>query len=226
MTPRSFRAFSDGVLESRLFARAELTYDPSKSDRLYDRLAADPDTRIPAKGYSVQKISFSVEVDAKGNLVQIRDARELHGKEALAHPGASARQSSPLIWDPSVLFVGHAAYMLGFKAKDEKPERTRQCWKNSVTATFWTKLKINHPEFSAVCRFLERWGPKDATKHSVLADATTGFGVFKVTDNQRYVHQVPEIRRWWGNSKPRQAIKRRKGSGSSRASHGPIARLT
>jgi len=122
----------------------------------------------------------------KGNLVQIRDARELHGKKLLPIQVLVPGQSKPLdlgsirafLWD-------NAAYMLGFKAKDEKPERTRQCWEEFRNRHLLDETEINHPEFSAVCRFLERWDPKDATKHSVLADATTGFGVFKVTDNQR-----------------------------------------
>src|SRR5690606_3774817 len=96
----------------------------------YDRLTADPKNPVPDFGFSVQQISFCVVLNADGTLSGIDDIRRPvtggNGKERVVSrrmivPGQSKPPGAGLnpcfLWD-------NAAYMLGYKPDDPKPERT------------------------------------------------------------------------------------------------------
>ena len=96
----------------------------------YDRLAADPSAEVAPFGFSRQKVSFCIVLKPDGAVVEIADAREAveRGKgtklvpRQLVVPGQSKPSGSGItpcfLWD-------NPAYLLGWKADDPKPERTR-----------------------------------------------------------------------------------------------------
>ncbi len=170
-------------------------------EKLYGRLAADPAYGIAEPGYSQQKISFVVLLRPDGTLHAIEDARIAEGKKKLAQPRTVPGQAKPsgqglnpcFLWDNS-------AYMLGYKAEDEKPERTAKAFEAFRQKHLDLAKDIGSPEFAAVAKFLSGWNPAGmpADIKAVLDDAAaTGFGVFKVHGFEGYVHEAQDVRAWW-----------------------------
>ena len=166
---------------------------------LYDRLKDDAAYHIPWYGYSLQKISFKVVLTSQGGLFEIQDARKpveggLRARQELV-PGKGKPSGSGLnpcfLWDNS-------GYMLGYKAADQNPERTRRSFSAFRSKHLALEAEIGSPAFSALCRFLKDWDPASAEEHAVLADAAiTGFGVFQIQGETRYLHHDPGVSRWW-----------------------------
>lgn len=91
----------------------------------YQRRAAEADSGIAPFGFSLEKLSFVLVIDAYGTLVQVEDIRASHGKKKTPAqfllPQAVKRSSgiaANLLWD-------NAEYVLGLVAKG-KPERVVQ----------------------------------------------------------------------------------------------------
>ncbi|QDU88410.1 CRISPR-associated protein (Cas_Csd1) [Pirellulimonas nuda] len=165
----------------------------------YERLAADPESDVAPYGYSRQQIAFVVVVNADGSLHEIQDARVEDGKGKLRNQslivlGNSKPTGSGInpcfLWD-------NTAYALGYKAKDEKPERTRKAFEAFRKRHLDAEAEVDDPEFGAVCRFLESWSPDGAESHPTLTDAPTGFGVFKLRGATHFVHEQASVKAWW-----------------------------
>lgn len=166
---------------------------------LYDRLADEDAYQLAPLGYSLQKITFKVVIAHDGALVGIEDTRAVSGSRRipvqLIVPGNNKPSGSGLnpcfLWDNS-------QYMLGVKQDDPKPDRTAVAFEAFRDRHLRAEAEIDAPEFSAVCRFLEAWNPEVGRDHPVLSDAgLTGFGVFQLVGQPRYVHGLAAIRSWW-----------------------------
>lgn len=170
---------------------------------LYDRLAADPESDIAPPGYSRQQVSFVVVLSPDGTLVDIVDNRRVvtdaKGKTKLVQsPMLVIGQSKPsgqginpcFLWD-------NAAYMLGWKADDPKPERTLECFAAFRDAHLARRSDIEDDGYAAVCRFLERWQPQAFEPTPEQAEALGSFGVFRIDGEQKYVHERPTIDAWY-----------------------------
>ncbi len=186
--------------------------------RLYDRLSDEVDDAgqplVAPAGYSEQKISFKVVLNPDGSLHAIEPVfveitreitkntkkgpvTEVKVDRRLAQlfvPGQSKSPGSGInpcfLWD-------NTAYMLGYKADDKKPERTRQTFDEFRKKHADLKDEIDDKAFDAVCLFLESWRPDDAGTYPALVEATTGFGVFQIRGERGYIHERPRIREWW-----------------------------
>jgi CRISPR-associated protein Csd1 len=91
----------------------------------YDRKASDPDSALAPAGFEWKEIPFVLELAPDGNLVQIVDTREPHGKRLIARrflvPQSVKKTSgvaANLLWET-------AEYVLGLDLK-KKPERAKQ----------------------------------------------------------------------------------------------------
>jgi CRISPR-associated protein Csd1 len=189
---------------------------------LYDRLKDDPAYEIAPPGYSLQKITFRVVLHADGRLFEIQDAR-LDGRarqlRVLGDTKPSGAGLNPcFLWD-------NTGYMLGYKPDDDKPERSRAAFEEFRQKHLAVEKAIATPEFSAVCRFLEAWSPEQAAKHPVLAEITTGFGVFQILGETAYVHQHPAVDAWWQNQRSTDDRVSPEGQCLLTGEWGPIARL-
>lgn len=171
-----------------------------KLNDYYERLATDPDQEIAPFGYSVQKMSFCAVVPLQGNSVQFRSlVSEVSNGRPISHSLVVPGQSKPsgsgvnpcFLWD-------NAAYMLGYRADDPKPERTRQTFEAFRDRHLSLESAIGDPHFSAVCRFLEWWQPERVAEHPELAEIAQSFGCFRIQGEIGYVHQRPAVREWWG----------------------------
>ncbi len=190
---------------------------------LYDRLKADPDYAIAAPGYSHQKVAFVVVLERDGRLVDIQDARQtINGKKmarrvlVLGGTKSSGSGINPcFLWDAP-------SYMLGFDEK--RPARAARAFYAFRERHLADEKNIDCPEFSAVCRFLESWEPGRCNEFPVLAEIGSGFGVFQIRGETRFVHQHPAIVSWWERNA---AVKDDgpKGQCLITGAHAPIARL-
>ncbi len=59
------------------------------------------------------------------------------------------------------------------------------------------KTAIDDPEYHAVCTFLAQWDPNTAAEHDTLTETSTGFGVFRIRGQTRYVHEREAVQGWW-----------------------------
>jgi len=175
--------------------------------QLYDRLADDPAYDIAQPGYSPQRISFRVLIHPDGTLFKIQDARI---KDEKGKPHAESqivigkgKSAGPGI-NPGFLWE-NTTYMLGYKQDDPKPARTQKSFEAFRDKHLALEQKINLPDFSSVCRFLESWSPEKSSEyaeaHSGINDLTTGFGIFQIHTPGKIkpVNEHPEILKWWEN---------------------------
>lgn len=166
--------------------------------QLYDRLEGDEGYDVAPPGHSYQKITFVVVIELDGTLVDIQDARiERDGNRVprrvlvLGQTKPSGPGCNPcFLWDST-------GYLLGWDARPERADRALKTASACVERHLSVQDAVDHPEFDAVCRFLERWDPARADDFPVLADLATGFGVFQIRGQASFVHDDPRIISWW-----------------------------
>ncbi|MBL8765341.1 MAG: type I-C CRISPR-associated protein Cas8c/Csd1 [Phycisphaerae bacterium] len=195
--------------------------------RRYDHLASTPGSGIAPAGYSEQQVSFKIILTKRGELHAIepvfveipepvkKAAAATSGKarrklttdqdspqpvkmkrrpQRLLLPGQSKPSGSGLnpctLWD-------NAAYMLGFKPDDPKPERTKEAFKAFREHHEHLAEQLGDPAVKAVAKFLQAWSPSDARQHKDLPLIATNFGVFQIRGEGSYVHESPAFKAWW-----------------------------
>lgn len=167
--------------------------------QLYDRLRLDSDYGVPPLGKSLQKITFKVLIRADGSLLDIVDVRD-HSRKSprplqLKVLGGAKPSGSGL--NPSFLW-DNTQYMLGVKEEDPAPERTRAAFEAFRDKHLKLEETIGDPAFSAVCRFLEVWDPAEHPDNpKILEPGRTGYGVFQIAGETKYVHESPAVQSWW-----------------------------
>lgn len=177
-------------------------------NQLYDRLTTDPDYQIAPAGYSAQKIAFVVVLHPDGRLHGIEDIREENGKKRIPRQVLVPGQSKPtgkginpcFLWDNSAYLLGHVAPQKSNESEDKfKQRRTR-------TAESFTEFRARHialeqeiddEGFSAFCRYLEAWDPVRCAEFPLLDELQSGFGIFQIIGETRYLHQRNTIKVWW-----------------------------
>lgn len=172
---------------------------------LYSRLAADPAYEIAPPGFSLQKIVFRIVLKPDGSLHAIEDARVKDkrgrpGPRQLLVPGQSKSSGSGLnpcfLWDTT-------DYLLGYQTKKDaqnkgdKSERAGKAFQASRGKHLRLENEIPSPAYRAVCRFLEKWNPLMAKDWPVLDEVGNGYGVFQLIGETGFVHEDPEVKKWW-----------------------------
>ncbi len=158
----------------------------------YDRLVASGEARLPPPGYSLQKVSFCIVLEADGTLHSFEDMRRQEGRQmrprAMLVPGQGKPSGSGFtpcfLWDSP-------EYLLGISLDPAKAERASKAFAAFRAAHSEMEPTFAHPAFSAVCAFLRGWTPEGAEPHkAALAEYATNFGVFRLRGEQKYVHEL------------------------------------
>lgn len=195
---------------------------------LYDRLSQDPDVTakgdLPTIGKSRQKISFRIILKPDGTLVGMDDIRAMDAPEgkkaAKLHSipilvlGSSKPSGSGLnpcfLWD-------NCGYLLGYKGEtgEKEQKRIREAFSSFRDKHLSVESSVNHPHFSAVCRFLEQWDPGQTPSHLASPDLWISNGIFRIAGEMKHVHETPEIQDWWfhGGEEQWQGSKKEKEKG-------------
>ncbi|HSS63420.1 MAG TPA: type I-C CRISPR-associated protein Cas8c/Csd1, partial [Gammaproteobacteria bacterium] len=158
----------------------------------------DPDSGIAPIGFSRQKVSFEVVLKPDGSLVGFHDARIDGGRRIVPRlvqvPGQAKPSGSGInpgfLWD-------NAAYMLGYKPDDPKPDRTLKAFEAFRDRHVALKAEIGDEAFSAVCGFLAGWKAEHAADYPELREIAGSFGVFRMQGAREYVHERPKIKNYW-----------------------------
>ena len=163
----------------------------------YRRKCDDPDPaqRLPAVGLEQKEIPFILEINAEGELLQLRDTRELHGKKKVARiyrvPMGIKKTSgvaANLLWDT-------LEYVLGVDTKG-KPERVAE-----QHAAFRARMAAL-PEaarqdagIQAVNRFLDRMDLAQLERQPAWSDALESNAVmsFRLQGDMDLVCQRPAV---------------------------------
>jgi CRISPR-associated protein Csd1 len=176
---------------------------------LYGRLESDKNYGIAPPGFSPQKISFRIVLKPDGTLFAIEDARSLDEKgkpqnTVMEVPGdakpAGAGINPCFLWD-------NQTYLLGRLPEDQekkgKIEFGKQRFEAFRTRHLELESQINCSEYSAVCRFLENWDPARIEEFPILNNVGTGFGVFQIQGEKKYIHDCSTILKWWRVNQPK-----------------------
>lgn len=171
--------------------------------RLYDRLEADPDTDVAPVGSIVQGVAFAVVLDTEGRLVQFEDLRVTEGKKVRLYPmtlpGNSKKTGSGINsslqgWDRTDYLLGYLD-LSTFSEADQKKKRKRMglCHADYKAKMLAREAEVNHPTYSAFCRFLEAWDPASAESHPLLKEVTGQVGVVRIVGQEEYLHEIPAM---------------------------------
>ena len=156
---------------------------------------SDPAQRLPAFGLEQKEIPFILEISTDGELLQLRDTRELQGKKKVARvfrvPQGIKKTSgvaANLLWDT-------LEYVLGVDTKG-KPERVAE-----QHAAFRARIEVL-PEVAredagiqAVLRFLHRRDVAQLERQPAWNEALEGNAVmsFRLHGDQDLVCQRPAV---------------------------------
>jgi CRISPR-associated protein Csd1 len=162
----------------------------------YNRMRETPDSGIALPGFSPQKISFALVIDAKGKLIDVQDLRDTSGKKprpiSRMVPEAVIRASgivSNFLWD-------NTGYVLGLDEKGN-PERTQLTFEAFKARQHEIGDAVDDPGMTAVLGFLDSWNPGKRSTDVVCDDVIGSNLVFRLTGEHRFVHERPAIVKAW-----------------------------
>jgi len=175
----------------------------------YDRLAGspDPDTgklKVPAYGYSDEKIGYILVLSANGELVDVVSHQDTSGKKPMPKqipvPRPEKRTSGiqpNFLWDKP-------AYVLGVQPNSDKQKSKEQPWLESM-ATFEAFKKhhiemlenINDEGLSALVKFLQQWNPENINKSPCSHDILHVNLAFQLDGDRCYLHERDAAKKLW-----------------------------
>ncbi|MGI6668611.1 MAG: type I-C CRISPR-associated protein Cas8c/Csd1 [Acetivibrionales bacterium] len=183
--------------------------------RYYEILAAEESSTVPKPGYGTARISYSLNIDDDGNLINITSCKIQEGKKLVARPmtvpePVTGRTGTKPV--PDFLY-GNSSYVLGFDNKG-KPELTKKRFKSFKDFNIPILKNAGCKEAEAVIKFLEKWDAEKADKHPALLEYIDEIKKGAVLIFRYYggkeVHNVPAVRKAWEmykNSNPSGIIK-------------------
>jgi CRISPR-associated protein Csd1 len=183
----------------------------------YDRIADDPHFEIAQQGFAPQKVSFEVVIDDDGQLSAINDIRDMDGKKPsprmmrLPFEGRTSGIKAMFLWDKAEYLLGYVPKEIreagpgesdGDLAKRQKKiARVKDCFDACKAAHTEFMSSIDEPAYQALCKFFAKWTPEALSdgQMQLLDEVGTGFGVFRIKQQQRYLHDLASIKSFWGS---------------------------
>lgn len=178
----------------------------------YDRVAIDPAeaSRLPRRGYSLQKVSFCVVLNRDGSLQQVESLLDAGRTRAIPRQVLVPRESERTSGIKAGFLSDTAEYLLGFPTDAKRASDARYLAR--VVAKFNAfreghlalEGQIDSGGFRCVCDFLRQWDPAHARARAPeLGDLASHFGVFRIAGTQEYVHDDPGVRSYWAQRQTR-----------------------
>lgn len=145
--------------------------------------------RVPAYGYSEEKISYVLVISTDGVLADVQDIRETSGKnprpKPLVVPQPEKRASgikSNFLWDKS-------SYVLGVSATDG--DRVAQVHEAFIKFHREVLAGSDDEGLCAFLRFLESWNPESFTAPLFKNEMLDANFVFRLDSDREYLHDRP-----------------------------------
>lgn len=204
---------------------------------LYDRLETDDSYEVAPEGYSLQKISFIIELNEDGTLNNINDNRigegtKKRGRE-MPVPGGdkpSGGVTSANAIRKALFLRNDVAFALGLNISNQNGIWTAKPAKLEFNA-FKKKhaefaVQISSKKFDRFVRFLEIWNPENhGLDQGQLKCLSEGQGVFKFRSEFDCLHKDPKIEAWWKLQHSGSEVKLKTGRCIVSQKDAPIARL-
>lgn len=158
----------------------------------YERLLAAGGSDISAPGYSVEKISYALVLDAAGTLVAVDDLRELSGKKPVPRPMSvpqpekrTAGIRANRLWDKT-------SYVLGVSATSKRADQEHAAFREAHLALL---DGADDPGLRALAAFLAAWTPAEfAESPHFKPEMLDANMVFRLDDERGYLHDRPAAR--------------------------------
>jgi len=175
--------------------------------RYYEILAAEENSTIPQIGYGTASISFSLNIDDDGNLINITSCKTTAGKKTVPRtmtvPEPVKGRTTKIL--PDFLF-GNSSYVLGFDNKG-KPDRAKACFESFREHNISILRNACCKEANAVVKFLEKWNPEKALDNPLISENIDEIFkganfIFRYNGNVD-VHNVPAVKEAWMQYKSR-----------------------
>lgn len=173
--------------------------------RYYEILESEDGSSIPKRGYGTANISFALNIDDDGNLINITSCKITSGDKTIARrmivPEPVGRTCQIV---PDFLF-GNSSYVLGFDNKG-KPDRAKECFESFKKHNISILRNAQCNEAEAVIRFLEKWNPDMALDNPCIQENLKEIykgANFIFRHNGRDVHNAPSVKKAWMEYKNR-----------------------
>lgn len=175
----------------------------------YDRLAAqvNPDTgtsRVPAFGYSDEKIGYILVLSADGNLVDVVNHHDTSGKKPIAKQIAVPRPEKRTSGVQPNFLWDKPAYVLGVQANTDKNTKEEQPWTTSEnTFEAFKRFHIqvlgesNDKGLSALVKFLQQWRPELINSPPCTLEIINANLAFQLDGDRCYLHDRDASRELW-----------------------------
>ena len=130
--------------------------------------------KISAPGWDdTFKVSFQLEIDDSGTLIDVIDSRELtaSGKKQMLRP-MTMRVPAHKLRSSGVsanFLCDNASYLLGADEKG-KPERSRSCFQACAQLHHQLLDDVSSTAAKAILSFFDSWQPELAQEHAALKD--------------------------------------------------------
>lgn len=163
----------------------------------YERLKDDPSIDIPLTGFGRQKIHFCLVINQEGEIVQVKDLRDISGKKAVpvefTVPQIGKKRASGIesnfTWD-------NTGYVLGADNKG-KDGRSLDCFQAFKELHHEIGDQIQDDGIKALVKFLDTWEP-EKTRSLPRWDEMAGMNiVFQLDGERRYIHDRPAVQIAW-----------------------------
>ena len=170
----------------------------------YEALLAD--NKVPQKGWTKAKVSFALELNADGDLMNVITLKktEQRGKKIVEVPQIivvpeQIKKSSGIV---SQFLCENSSYFLGIDNKG-KPERSLKCFEAAVELHQRILAEGKSTAAIAVRNFFAKWKPLLAEQHQKLApyleEIKAGANLIFLVGAQ-YAQEDKEIRSLWQNA--------------------------
>ncbi|MGD9578747.1 MAG: type I-C CRISPR-associated protein Cas8c/Csd1, partial [Syntrophorhabdus sp.] len=163
----------------------------------YQRLKDDPSIDIPLTGFGRQKIHFCLVINQEGEIVQVKDLRDMTGKKAvpveLTVPQIGKKRSIGVepnfTWD-------NTAYILGADNKG-RDNRSLDCFRAFKELHHEVCDHIQDDGMKALLKFLDTWEPENAPNLQYWDEMAGMNIVFQLDGERRYIHDRPAVQMAW-----------------------------
>ena len=172
---------------------------------LYERMRND--RKVPEPGYSIEKISFSLVIDAEGEPLRLSDIRSLTGKKPFPIPMSVPAAVTRTVGIKPNRFWDKTAYVFGVTAVEDtdaddntftvigQGKRTVKEHTSFINTHLELLKEEEDPGLYALRRFLENWEPEkyrhldwpiDALDKNIVFQFDYGHGL-------KYLHNCPTV---------------------------------
>jgi CRISPR-associated protein Csd1 len=173
---------------------------------LYERIP-----NIDSSGFAPMGLSWAIVISPDGDLRSLYPLRQKseRGHRLIPTPYSAPSPGKRTSADSPGFVADKTDYLFGFdpavesdqKGKEKLKKRFEQ-FRNSHLAA---RDEIDHPDFRAVCHFLEKWNPEARGLAEKLACAANApieeiIGsnlTFQIVGKTDFVHNLPEVRKYW-----------------------------